>query len=332
MHEPGSGVVAASRRWARPTGEWLDLSTAISPWCWMEESRYAPDAACWHHLPDPTDDTLERAASAHYGGPALAVAITPAALQALPALRSPGARVGLLAPGDGALAACWQRAGHAVQVIRGDEIEPRLDNLDVVVLANPSNPEGRRVARARLADWHARLTPRGGWLVVDEAFADADAEDSAARLSTRPGLVVLRSIGPFFGLAGARVGFVLCADPLRAALREHLGAWPVSGPSREVALRALRDRPWQQRQRARLQAARDLLQSVLNARGWPARSSCALFAYVRCADAAARAERMAEHGVLVHDDSHGLRIGLPRHDAHWNRLGQALDACTRESA
>ncbi|MBP0533115.1 aminotransferase class I/II-fold pyridoxal phosphate-dependent enzyme, partial [Mycobacterium tuberculosis] len=80
-----------------------------------------------------------------------------------------------------------------------------------------------------LSDWHTRLQARGGTLIVDEAFIEAlDDGPTLAPLAGTPGLVVLRSIGKFYGLAGARIGFALAAPERLAALRDALGHWTVN--------------------------------------------------------------------------------------------------------
>ncbi|KIZ33002.1 aminotransferase class I/II-fold pyridoxal phosphate-dependent enzyme, partial [Stutzerimonas stutzeri] len=76
------------------------------------------------------------------------------------------------------------------------------------------------------------LAASGGWLLVDEAFMDCTPQHSLAAHSHLPGLVVLRSFGKFFGLAGARLGFALAHDGLLRALEELLGPWAIAGPAR----------------------------------------------------------------------------------------------------
>ena len=68
-------------------------------------------------------------------------------------------------------------------------------------------------------------------LVVDEAFMDVGPPGaSLAGDVARGNIVVLRSFGKFFGLAGLRLGFALAAPPLATRLRSVLGPWAVSGP------------------------------------------------------------------------------------------------------
>jgi L-threonine-O-3-phosphate decarboxylase len=330
MLEHGGRVLAASRRWGRPVGEWLDLSTGISPWSWIEETGFAPSASNWHTLPQDEDDALEQVAYTHYGAPALAVAGSQAAIQALPRLRAQRSRVGIATPTYAEHAAQWERAGHTVLALDPSRIDAEIWDLDVLVVCNPNNPDGRRVLQQRLLGWHATLARRRGWLVVDEAYADAEPSLSLASQAQHRGLVVLRSLGKFFGLGGARVGFVLCDEPLRRALRPLLGPWCVAGPSRAVALRALQDHAWQAQQRVRLRQTSARLAEMLTAHGLPPVGGCSLFQCVADPSAALRTAQLASRGILVRPFApSGLRFGLPRTDADWKRLEEALAAARR---
>jgi len=134
----------------------------------------------------------------------------------------------------------------------------------VLVLIHPNNPTGTRFPVEELLAWQTRLDARGGWLVVDEAFMDATPEASLAPFCPRSGLILLRSLGKFFGLAGARVGFVLAPPQVLERLAGLLGPWAVSSPARWVATRALADHDWQQ-------ANRRYLAALLRRRGLPPR-------------------------------------------------------------
>lgn len=224
MLEHGGRLHATARRYGIPEQEWLDLSTGINP-----EGYPVPALTpeLWCRLPDG-DDALRAAAVRYYGNESLLpVAGSQAAIQALPRLRPP-ARVGVLSPTYGEHTRAWRRAGHTVRELSMEEVGTSLSAFDVVVLANPNNPTGLHLARAMLLGWRARLAARGGWLVVDEAFMDATPEESLANGVTEPGLIVLRSLGKFFGLAGARVGFVFAVPELLHALERSLalGAYP----------------------------------------------------------------------------------------------------------
>lgn len=325
MLEHGGRLRAAAERWGIAREQWLDLSTGISPWNWLAERTPPISLDAWQRLPED-DDGLPEAASAYYGAAALPVAGSQAAIQALPRLRGPG-RVGVLAGSYAEHAACWQRAGHAVTVLDALQIDEAVDRLDVLLLVHPDNPSGLVHPRARLLDWQARLAARGGCLIVDEAFVDATPALSIADEIHRPGLIVLRSLGKFFGLAGARVGFVLAEAALREALAEQLGPWTIAGPARQIAMLALQDRDWQARQRLRLQAASERLSTMLAQADLAPDGGCALFQWLKTDRATALHEALAARGILTRlysGPAASLRFGLPATEADWQRLSEAV--------
>jgi len=158
-----------------------------------------------------------------------------------------------------------------------------------------------------------RLAARGRWLVVDEAFMDTTPEFSLAAHSHRPGLIVLRSLGKFFGLAGARVGFVLAEAALLERLRDLLGPWTLNGPARHVATLALCDRTWQDAARPRLIAAGRRLADLLARHGLPPSGGSALFQWVETPRAGEIHAALARQGILTRLFEHpaSLRFGLP---------------------
>lgn len=324
MREHGGQLRRAALRYARPLAEWLDLSTGVNPLSWPVTAIPEP---AWARLPEDNDG-LEDAARDYYGAPAaLAIAGSQAAIMSLPHLRGKS-RVGLLSPAYFEHPLRWQQAGHEIVALAPEECHEAAATLDVMVLVNPNNPTGHRFARADLLRWHTRLAARGGWLVVDEAFADASPQDSLAPYSDREGLIVLRSLGKFFGLAGARVGFALAAPALLSALAKRLGPWTVTGPSRLIASRALTDRPWQEATRAQLHAAGARLAGLLAACGQPPTGGCELFQWRLCRQACAIHESLARGGILTRlfDSPASLRFGLPGAEQDWERLETALRA------
>ncbi|AYH45648.1 threonine-phosphate decarboxylase CobD [Azoarcus sp. DN11] len=322
MLEHGGRLRRAAQQYGIPLADWLDLSTGINPHAWPVPPV---PAAAWHRLPED-DDGLENAAAAYYGtDQLLPVAGSQPAIQALPAL-VPGERVTVLAPTYAEHPHAWR--GRTLRALAADAVDAAIDDTDVLLLVHPNNPSGAHFAREKLLEWHARLAARGGWLVVDEAFIDAAPAESLATAAGRPNLVVLRSLGKFFGLAGARVGFVLAPAALRARLADLLGPWTLSGPARHVARAALTDRTWQDAMRARLEGEAARLAALLRHGGLGEPAGPALFQWLRHADAPAVQDHLARAGILVRrfDAPASLRFGLPPDEAGWERLAAALDA------
>jgi len=324
--EHGGNLASAAIQYGIPLGAWLDLSTGINPHGYPIPE--IPQSA-WQRLP-PTQDGLLEAAKAYYGAPYLLPASgSQAILQALPRLRAP-ARVAILSPAYAEHAHAWSRCGHEITTFTGMPDEKTLNNVDVIVLCNPNNPTAQQFQPADLLKWHAQLAKRGGWLVVDEAFMDATPEFSLAKYAHLEGLFVLRSLGKFFGLAGARVGFLLAAEQHLSMLEEHLGPWPLTGAARIIATQALRDNAWQQQTRAQLLSTSTRLVELLGQYGLQPQAGTHLFQWVTTANAEAWHTHLAQQGVWVRKfaEVSALRFGLPPEDG-WVRLEAALKTFQR---
>ena len=322
MLEHGGRLRQAASRYGIPLSDWLDLSTGINPNGWPVPPI---PAACWQRLPEDDDGLLPAARAYYQNNCLLPVAGSQAAIQTLPLLR-PACRVGVLHPAYAEHAAGWQKAGHRLRIVDADSINRQLGELDVLIVINPNNPTGQLWIPEQLLAWHEQLSRRGGWLIVDEAFMDGMPAYSLTNLPVRAGLIVLRSIGKFFGLAGIRCGFVVAEQSLLARLAETLGPWTISHPGRFVAAQALADRDWQQRTAAALQQQGIRLRQTLTDSGWQPRGGCHLFQWLKTADAAELHELLAEQGILTRlfQNPASLRFGLPGSETGWRRLSAAL--------
>ena len=325
----GGRLNQAARHWGIPLERWLDLSTGINPCPWPVPGI---PMHVWQRLPED-DDGLEATARRWAGVPGevgcLPVAGTQAAIQALPRLRSPG-RVGVPAPAYSEHAEWWRAAGHEVVAFQSLPSEEQLAALDVLVWINPNNPTGGQVSRPRLMACHQQLAGRGGWLVVDEAFMDADPAETLLPETGLPGLVVYRSLGKFFGLAGLRAGLVFGSPELCNRLGEALGPWGVSHPARYVMQQALLDTNWQRATAARLRVDSDRLARLLSGAGLAPRGRTLLFVYCPHDNPHSLADSLAEQAVLVRvfENPPALRFGLPGTESEWQHLERALNAAT----
>lgn len=315
----GGRLAQARARFGTDGAAWLDLSTGINPSSWPAVADLRFD---WQALPDPDAlAELEAAAAAFFGAP-------PAHVCALP-----GTEIGLRMLGDilpGPAVHAWPSyRTHAEMLADSSSIGP--DDIDVaptsVILANPNNPDGRIVSPARLLDWLQARRGSPSWLVVDEAFADADPDNSiAAHVGDAERLVVFRSFGKFFGLAGLRLGFVLGPGEVIAQYRRRLGSWPLSAPALGIGTAAYRDAHWIAATRLSLREQAAALDAVLMRHGLSAIGACPLFRLVQ-GDAMALFDRLARHAILTRRfdyDQRWLRLGLPPRPDALDRLDRAL--------
>ncbi len=320
----GGDLGLAEARFGKPKQGWLDLSTGISPFPYP-----VPDvpAEVWHRLPGLADDlALREVAAQAYGvddPDYLATAPgSQALLQILPRLR-PFSQVAVIGPTYGEYSRCFSLAGHHVLPM---ETLGRTLDADVVVVCNPNNPDGRRHDTGRLLELADGLAARGGLLLVDEAFCDATPDLSLAP-HVRPGLVVLRSVGKFFGLAGMRLGFAVAEPQLARLLRQALGPWAVGGPVIEVGRRILADADWMEGARKRLSQEINLLNSLLGRAGLSTVGGTSLFSLVNAPRAWALFEYLGQQGILARPFSTAprwLRFGLPPDEAGRQRLETTL--------
>ncbi len=301
---------------------WIDLSTGIN-------RRSYPMPPLELHalaaLPTASDmAALESAAANAYGarGPVVALAGAQAAIQLLPRLGPPG-HAAILSPSYNEHAASLAAQGWEVQAVRDIAA---MKGADLAVVVNPNNPDGRSWTPEVLLE----LAGHVGRLVVDESFADPHPGLSlAGRLpDLAERVVVLRSFGKFFGLAGLRLGFVLCGPGTAAQLRGLAGPWAVSGPAIVAGRQALEDRAWQGMMRSHLQSASARLAALAESRtGWSTEGRTALFVTARTPDAEAAQAHLARAGIWTRRfpySTHWLRLGLPGTEQEWTRLADAL--------
>ncbi|MDG4895799.1 threonine-phosphate decarboxylase CobD [Mesorhizobium sp. WSM4976] len=324
----GGSLGRASALFPHAPQPFVDLSTGINPHSYP---LFELPATALTRLPEAAQlRELAEIAAATYGAPSAAyVAAAPGTQILLPRVASllrPGKAL-VLGPTYAEHARAAAIAGHAVAEV-GDFDE--LADADLAVLVNPNNPDGRVIEKARLLELAAWLRAKGGLLVVDEAFMDAGPiEHSLAGDVVEGGIVVLRSFGKFFGLAGVRLGFALADQLTTERLDAQLGPWAVAGPALEYGIRALSDTKWQAAMRQRLGQDAARLDALLGRFDVPVVRGTSLFRYLSFAEAPSLFSALGEDGVLVRHFAERpgvLRIGLPGSEPEWQRLESALAA------
>lgn len=295
--------------------DWIDLSTGIN----RAPYPVPPiSAAAFAALPTQAAMAgLLRAAALAYGtsAPMVALSGAQAAIQLVPLLRPKGlARV--VGPTYNEHAATLRACGWLVEEV-GDLGD--LRGADIGIVVNPNNPDGRHWTRKALLD----LVGQVGLLVVDESFADPMPDQSLADAAGQAGLLVLRSFGKFYGLAGLRLGFALGVAEDIARLSDLSGPWPVSGPAIEVATLALRDRAWAETTTARLAGEAVRMDAICTKLGWQALGGTPLFRLYATPDAQQAQDHLARAHIwsrIFPYSRSWIRLGLPGDEAEWARM------------
>src|ERR1700683_3934987 len=226
----GGDLAAARRLFPDAPKPFIDLSTGINP---NPYPLPALPAELFARLPDAAATaSLAAAAATSYGAPSAAHVVPAPGTQSLLGLGAGLVRRGraaILPPTYNEHARAARLAGHSV--VEARELAA-LGDADLAIVTNPNSPDGRLIDRETLLALAAKLRARAGVLVVDEAFMDVGPLGFSLAGDVDSGnLIVLRSFGKFFGLAGLRLGFALLDQPSAVRLAAMLGALAVSGPA-----------------------------------------------------------------------------------------------------
>lgn len=325
MH--GGDLAAARRMFPDAPEPFIDLSTGINP-----RPYPVPDLPndLFKRLPESAmTGRLAEVAAQAYGAPgAGCVVAAPGTQILLPIVAA------LVPPGRAAILSPTYNEHRRTAAVAGQRVTEvsRLDDLkdaDLAIVVNPNNPDGRIASKADLLALADHLRSRDGIMVIDEAFADVAPEISLASEVTRGNIVVLRSFGKFFGLAGLRLGFAIAAPQIAARIDAALGPWAVSGPSIHIGMKALSDQTWIEATRASLADTSNTLDTLLKASNLEIIGGTTLYRLVCAPDADALFQRLGRAGILVRrftEQPQWLRFGLPANDSEMTRLADALAA------
>ncbi|TWA49307.1 L-threonine O-3-phosphate decarboxylase [Sinorhizobium medicae] len=322
----GGGISEAAARFGGRPEDWLDLSTGINP---CPAALPEIDARAWHRLPDRHVEEAARAAASRYyrtgGLMPLPVPGTQAVIQLLPRIADPGKRAAIFAPTYGEYARVLRAAGIAVDTVGYADDLQAAHGLSVIV--NPNNPTGRFFPPDEILAMAEAMRTHRGLLVVDEAFGDLEpAASVAGHVAAHDNLIVFRSFGKFFGLAGLRLGFVVANRPIEEALRNWLGPWAVSGPALAISAKLMECDT--NRIKAGIAERKAALDALLFGAGLHIVGGTGLFALVDHERAHDIHTALCEAHILTRKFDYAprwLRIGLSPNPASDRRLAEAFN-------
>ncbi len=328
----GGNFMAAAKAYGFDYADIIDLSTGIAPYPYPLDG-VDMSGQHWRDLPQTeTEQALIAAMKTHWGcdssaglllAPGSGVVISLAAL-----LRS---KTTVLCP-DPSYSEhkiAWAHNGHQIKPYPAGQIPQLTADAHVVITVQPGNPTGQ-INRPEEWDFMIdQMAERDGMLIVDEAFIDLMPDLSMASRAGRKGLLVIRSFGKFYGLAGLRLGAVMGHGDDITRLRQMLGPWAVSTPALEIGLKAISDHAWADEQRQRLSQDMARLTAMLTEAGFASCGGTDLYSLINLDDASALHNHLAKHGIwtrIFDYNPHWMRFGLPADEDQWQRLLSALKA------
>lgn len=337
--EHGGNLAYYAKHYGIAQSNWLDLSTGINPNGYTD---FQVHAGLFQHLPDEQDGLTEVAAAYYNCTSLLMVPGSSWAIQTLPLILNTkndrALKVLLPKSGYQEHARAWRQYGAKLYFYDAVPLQTLLANCDVCVLINPNNPTGQLIKKSQVMRISEALNNHNGYLIVDEAFMDMQPQQSVLP-DLQDNMIVLRSLGKFFGLAGIRVGSVFAQAQLLDKLHRQLPCWAISHIARHVAKRALQDTVWIEQTRLAINASslklqnhiQQHLQDQIKAEAVNILSSD-LFITLIFSDA--NHAKHSHHllcllGIYTRllDDGTGIRLGLPLNSQdNWQKIGEGLNA------
>ncbi|MFL0809194.1 MAG: pyridoxal phosphate-dependent class II aminotransferase [Agarilytica sp.] len=317
----GGDIAWAERTFGHPKSEWVDLSTGISPWSWPVPSI---PTDIWRSLP-PSCDVLHQCAAKYFGCDEqmlCAISGSQYFISSIPRLQIK-ARVCLPKVAYSEHEKNWAAHGHDVSHYESvDELIECLTHseTDYAVIVNPNNPSTEFISADQIDSCVNAIEKNNHncTLIIDEAFIDTYPQGSYVERLQSNNVIILRSIGKFFGLAGVRLGFVIGMPSTIESLSSLSAPWSVNHPSIYIGERALNDIAWVNSQRARIAASASELSALLSGR-YTCVKSAGLFVSVfdRYSSLEKEFSCFAEEGkiflrlIALNNGKGILRFGLP---------------------
>jgi len=332
----GGQLSRVAKQYQIPEQDWLDLSTGIAPFSYPIPKI---PTHVWQDLPTISEG-LVQAAKAYYDAQyCWPLAGSQQLIEKLPELWKhkvvelnnipfQDKHVYLPKVGYKEHQQAWSKAGFQLHFYQ-QSLPCEIQKNSVLVVINPNNPLTDTFTVAQLKQCQALCEQQQALLIIDEAFADIfEPEFSFVSHLTdlndinyqehrsdqiRSNVIVLRSVGKFFGLAGLRIGFVCSSQDWCEKIKENIGPWSINGPALFITEHALSDKTWQATQKMRLQQQSKAMRTILKTHFLGARIEAnALFITVYLNQAREVYHQLCEQGIYVRltDENDSLRFGI----------------------
>ena len=275
----GGALDAMKRRHPDFQGNWIDLSTGICPY------SYPPlisddEKIKWQYLPSSDlYNALQEKAAVYFSVPAshvLPIAGVQSFINILPSITAGDAIFYIRKFTYAEYAHKVKSFGKKLVYFQDFDALKNLCvpanskgknspdmSAKIIIICNPNNPDGDIFSNDDFNILCNNLQPHD-ILIIDEAFMDLFPEKSATKLIEKyHNLIILKSFGKFFGLAGVRLGFCLATPDLLKYIAPFHGPWSPSTPAMQLGIKAYNDAPWVLENTAKILKISAIMQQIL---------------------------------------------------------------------
>ena len=237
IREHGGDIDNAIKKYGGNKDDWIDLSTGINPNHYPYKLINIREL---QNLPYKNDiDNLNKLAKKYFQTTACVRAVSGAqgGINILPFL-FPNKTVSILSPTYNEYQNVFS---NSLKKIINVKNLSELKKSQIAIICNPNNPDGKLYSNDNLL----KISKSVEYLIIDESFIDQYPRKSLShKLDDQTNILILRSFGKFFGLAGIRLGFLISNKEIDKKIQFLIGNWPISNVAINVASKALIDHVW----------------------------------------------------------------------------------------
>ncbi|MFR0985302.1 MAG: pyridoxal phosphate-dependent aminotransferase [Frisingicoccus sp.] len=162
----------------------------------------------------------------------------------------------------------YYEINHEDFQVKADICGQIYPETDMVFLCNPNNPTGLLMSKDSLMTVLKRCEATDTWMVVDECFLEfvrqGERYSLIGELAAHPKLLIIKSFTKMFGIAGLRLGYLLCGEEGLGDGIDKFGCdWNVNCVAEAAGLEALRSADYESKVLAYVETERKWLYEEL---------------------------------------------------------------------
>lgn len=122
---------------------------------------------------------------------------------------------------------------------KDDFLDALTEEIDLLFLANPNNPTGKRMEKAYLKKVLKRCSERNIKVVLDECFIEFCESESSmlSEMEKYENLLLVRAFTKIYAIPGVRLGYLICKDvTLLEKIEKQLPEWNLSTFAQEAGV------------------------------------------------------------------------------------------------
>ncbi|MEN2974060.1 MAG: histidinol-phosphate transaminase [Candidatus Caldarchaeales archaeon] len=207
------------------------------------------------------------------------------------------------------------------------------DKIRAIFLCSPNNPTGNTIEYNDIVRILDEVTDTA--VIVDEAYYEYSGRTFIELTDSYDNLIIIRTLSKAFGLAGARIGYIVASRETAKLISKVRPPNSLSIPSIELAIIALKDSETVIRNARKIvkerERVRELLSALPKLKVYPSEANFILFKLVR-GNPKNLHRRLMERGIIIRDLDHvpGLQshfrvtVSVPENNNRFLKLLEKL--------